>query len=98
MEYWFSLGGVQHEVGQVHVGPAMEIQYRNFFVKNLPDDLPIIGGAPGWENVTLATGHFRNGIMLAPITGDLVAKLIVENELDPLLKPLNPSRFGSSAT
>jgi hypothetical protein len=27
---------------QVHVGPAMQIQYRNFFVKHLPDDLPII--------------------------------------------------------
>ena len=27
---------------QVHVGPAMRIQYRNFFVKHLPDDLPII--------------------------------------------------------
>jgi len=27
---------------QVHVGPAMEIQYREFFVKHLPDDLPII--------------------------------------------------------
>jgi len=33
---------------QVHVGPAMQIQYRNFFVKHLPDDLPIItpGQAP----------------------------------------------------
>ena len=27
---------------QVHVGPAMEIQYRDFFVKHLADDLPII--------------------------------------------------------
>src|SRR5262245_15505979 len=27
---------------QVHVGPAMEIQYRNFFIKHLPSDLPII--------------------------------------------------------
>ena len=28
---------------QVHVGPAMEIQYRDFFLKHLPDDLPLIG-------------------------------------------------------
>ena len=27
---------------QVHVGPAMKIQYRDFFLKHLPDDLPLI--------------------------------------------------------
>jgi len=58
-----------------------------------PDELPIVGPAPGWDNVTLATGHFRNGIMLAPITGELVAKLILREELDPLLNPFSPSRF-----
>jgi glycine oxidase len=58
------------------------------------DDLPIVGPAPGWENVTLATGHFRNGIMLAPITADLVAGLVLREESSPLLAPLAPSRFS----
>jgi glycine oxidase len=59
-----------------------------------PDDMPIVGLAPGWENVILATGHFRNGIMLAPVTADLVAGLIMREESSPLLGPLSPSRFA----
>jgi glycine oxidase len=58
-----------------------------------PDDLPIVGRAPGWDNVILATGHYRNGIMLAPITADLVAPLLLRGEEDPLLAPLSPARF-----
>src|SRR5207237_172721 len=33
------------------------------------DGLPLLGRLPGWHGVTTATGHFRNGILLAPITG-----------------------------
>ena len=58
-----------------------------------PDELPIVGPAPGWANVTLAAGHYRNGIMLAPITATLVAGLILHNHQDPLLTPLSPARF-----
>ena len=57
------------------------------------DELPIIGPAPETANVTLAAGHFRNGIMLAPITWELVADLILAGRTDPLLDPLSPSRF-----
>jgi glycine oxidase len=42
-----------------------------------PDDLPIVGTAPGWENVTIATGHHRNGIMLTPVTTEIVADLVL---------------------
>jgi len=38
---------------------------------------PIIGPLPGWENVILATGHHRNGILLAPITARLVSELVL---------------------
>jgi glycine oxidase len=37
---------------------------------------PIIAPLPGLANVLLATGHHRNGILLAPITGQLVTELI----------------------
>lgn len=57
------------------------------------DELPIVGAAPGWENVTVAAGHYRNGIMLAPVTAALVADLIVRRRLDPFLRPLAPDRF-----
>jgi glycine/D-amino acid oxidase-like deaminating enzyme len=58
------------------------------------DELPIIGPAPGTDNVTLAAGHFRNGIMLAPITADLVAELVLRETLHDLLKPFSPARFA----
>jgi len=38
---------------------------------------PIIAALPGWENVILATGHHRNGILLAPITARLVSELVL---------------------
>ncbi len=43
-----------------------------------PDELPILGRAPGLDNVFIATGHFRNGILLTPVTADLMADLILD--------------------
>lgn len=59
-----------------------------------PDGLPIVGPLPGWENVTVATGHFRNGILLAPITGQLVAQAIAEGGESEALAPFSPARFA----
>jgi thiazole synthase len=58
-----------------------------------PDEFPILGDSP-YENLTLATGHHRNGILLAPVTGLLIAKLIWEQKLEPLLSHFHYSRFG----
>ena len=59
-----------------------------------PDDLPIIGPLPQKENVYVATGHFRNGILLAPITGKLVSQLILEGRTEMTLEPFSPARFA----
>ncbi|MEX1253626.1 MAG: glycine oxidase ThiO [Dehalococcoidia bacterium] len=59
-----------------------------------PDGLPMLGPLPGWENVTLATGHFRNGILLAPFTGELIARAIIEGRPSDALAPFDPGRFG----
>jgi glycine oxidase len=58
-----------------------------------PDGLPILGALPGWENVSVATGHFRNGILLAPITGQLMAQHILEDKTKTDLTPFSPNRF-----
>ena len=58
-----------------------------------PDGLPIMGSLPGWDNVTVATGHFRNGILLAPITGELIAEAVVEGTTNEALAPFSPARF-----
>jgi len=48
---------------------------------------PLIAALPGYDNVTLATGHHRSGILLAPITARLVAELITRRETSLPLQP-----------
>jgi glycine oxidase len=52
-----------------------------------PTRRPILCRAPGLENVIIATGHHRNGIVLAPITGKLVSELITTGQLSMSLEP-----------
>jgi thiazole synthase len=59
-----------------------------------PDELPILGSGP-CENLTLATGHYRNGVLLAPITAQLIARSITGSP-DPLLEHFSWSRFTHS--
>lgn len=59
-----------------------------------PDGWPLLGRLPGRENVYVAAGHFRNGILLAPITGKLVSQLVLEGRSHPLLEAFRPERFG----
>ncbi|MBR8839556.1 MAG: FAD-binding oxidoreductase [Stigonema ocellatum SAG 48.90 = DSM 106950] len=40
---------------------------------------PIIGKLPGFSNVLLATGHYRNGVLLAPATADAIREMITNN-------------------
>lgn len=58
-----------------------------------PDQLPILGAtaAPGYY---VATGHFRDGILLAPITAQVMAEVITGTECKYDLKPFSPTRFS----
>ena len=61
-----------------------------------PDGKPIIGQDAVYPNLWYATGHGRNGVLLAPITGEVVAHLIMgypSEQLEINLTPLRPSRF-----
>jgi glycine oxidase ThiO len=60
------------------------------------DELPILG-ASAHPNLTLATGHYRNGILLAPITGQMIADWVVDRRADPLLGAFSGGRFRSDA-
>lgn len=57
-----------------------------------PDNLPILGRDPEAKNLIYATGHFRNGILLAPLTGSVVADLVMGRETADLT-PFRPDRF-----
>jgi glycine oxidase len=45
-------------------------------------------------NVMYASGHYRNGVLLAPLTARLVADAMLDGRVDPVMAPLSPSRFG----
>ena len=62
------------------------------FRPTTPDELPILGDSP-CDNLSLATGHYRNGILLAPVTAALLADLISEKKSDPLLEHFRYDRF-----
>jgi glycine oxidase len=57
------------------------------------DGMPIMGRLPGWSNVWVSTGHLRNGILLAPVAGQMMARSILSDEPVPEMTPLSPRRF-----
>jgi thiazole synthase len=60
-----------------------------------PDENPLLGYGH-CDNLIFATGHYRNGILLAPITAQLIADLITADRADPLLAAFDPHRFDRS--
>lgn len=59
-----------------------------------PDNAPIIGELP-IEGLVVATGHHRNGILLAPVTADAVAAVLTDGTLPDFAEPFTPLRFIS---
>ena len=57
-----------------------------------PDEMPILGPGPA-ANLTLATGHYRNGILLAPITAHLISETLA-GRTPNLLPPFSYQRFN----
>jgi glycine oxidase len=60
------------------------------------DHLPVLGRS-GVQGLTLATGHFRNGILLAPITAKFIAEMVVANSSSPAMEAFRASRFSVEA-
>jgi glycine oxidase len=58
-----------------------------------PDLLPILGNDPEWPSVIYACGHSRNGILLAPLTGDVIASLLAGEPVAHDLSQFRPDRF-----
>jgi glycine oxidase len=60
-----------------------------------PDNAPVIGPSdlPG---LVLAGGHFRSGVLLAPVTADLIAELLVTGAVAAAAWPFRPQRFSQA--
>jgi glycine oxidase ThiO len=58
-----------------------------------PDMLPLLGPDPDYPSLIDACGHSRNGVLMAPLTGDLIADLVTESPLSHDLSQFRPDRF-----
>jgi glycine oxidase len=65
---------------------------RAGFRPGTPDDLPLVGPGP-LDGLVVATGHFRNGILLTPVTADGVVAAVTGAPLPAELAPCDPARF-----
>ncbi|HKC29784.1 MAG TPA: FAD-dependent oxidoreductase, partial [Jatrophihabitans sp.] len=59
-----------------------------------PDNAPILGST-AVDGLIVATGHYRNGILLTPVTADGVAALIADGTEPDAFVPFSPSRFSA---
>jgi len=57
------------------------------------DDLPVLGSDPQINGLIFATGHYRNGILLTPITAKAISELITKGESSINLSPFSAERF-----
>ncbi len=62
-----------------------------------PDNAPIIGRT-ALEGLIIATGHYRNGFLLAPITADAVVAILEGNGDDETVRAFTPERFDTAGT
>src|SRR5215467_12718823 len=77
--------------------PAIEeLPIADMWVGHRPgsrDDAPILGPGPA-EGLIYATGHHRNGILLAPVTADMIARLVLEGTIEPAIRSFGVERFA----
>jgi glycine oxidase len=67
-----------------------------------PDNAPLLGTVPvpdgsRAERIVIASGHYRNGVLLTPLTGQLVTDLLSDGTVPALMEPFSPDRFGSTS-
>lgn len=88
-------GGLRHVLGVAlglvpGLAGARVAEHWSGFRPGTPDDLPLVGEVGG---VFVASGHFRNGVLLAPITADWAAAALLDGVAPPAA--LDPRRFAS---
>ncbi len=59
----------------------------------VPDSMPVLGPAPDVAGLFVATAHFRNGILLAPVTAAVMTRCIVDGDVPESIGPFLPNRF-----
>jgi glycine oxidase len=75
-----------------HVGSYPILETWSGLRPATPDELPILGSSDV-AGVYYATGHYRNGVLLAPITAAIMAALVEGRKPSIDIGPYSPSRF-----
>jgi glycine oxidase len=93
-----TLGGMAHilRAASEMIPSLSELPFREAWAGLRPavDDLmPVIGPSPSIPNVFYASGHFRSGILLSSLTGEIIADLVKERAPKINLAPFSPTRF-----
>jgi glycine oxidase len=90
-----AVGGIVERT--LRVAPALgDMTFAGSWVglrPGTPDGLPIIGPDPNIAGLYHATGHYRSGILLAPITAQRMAELVLDDRTAADVAPLAPARF-----
>lgn len=60
---------------------------------NTPDGLPLVGPLATDPRIVAACGHYRNGVLLAPLTAELVSGFLLDGVVDPMLAVTDPNRL-----
>lgn len=64
----------------------------------LADGVPAIGPFTNAPRIVAATGHYRSGVLLAPLTAELVSRYLLDGHYDPAFAITTPDRFASAST
>ncbi|HLW79556.1 MAG TPA: FAD-dependent oxidoreductase, partial [Terriglobia bacterium] len=83
--------------GVLRIAPTVkDLRFRRAWAGLRPDTadhLPVLGYGE-LDNLIFATGHFRNGILLAPVTAQLISELLLTGSTSRPVEAYRPTRFG----
>ncbi|HET8657284.1 MAG TPA: glycine oxidase ThiO [Longimicrobiaceae bacterium] len=83
--------------GALEIAPGLRdapiVEHWSGLRPGTPDGLPILGPDPGLDGLFYAAGHFRNGILLTPITAEIIRDLVLRGASDRDLAPYSILRF-----
>lgn len=78
------------------LGASAQVAHRAGLRPATPDLLPIVGPEPDCQGLLYACGHSKNGVLLAPLTAQVIADLIARGSSAIDIRPYSPDRFGKT--
>jgi glycine oxidase len=89
------LHAMANEISPIFSGLDIDDQWSGLrpFAK---DELPVMGSIGGLDGLLIATAHYRNGILLAPLTAKVIAESVVRGTRSDMFDLYSPDRFSKN--